>query len=58
MYICVCRGISDKQIEAAAQQGITSLEELSESMGVGADCGVCQGHACQVLEAIARQKVT
>ncbi|MBE9202829.1 bacterioferritin-associated ferredoxin [Synechocystis salina LEGE 06099] len=50
MYICVCRGISDKQIEAAAQQGITSLEELSESMGVGADCGVCQGHACQVLE--------
>jgi len=57
MYICVCRGISDKEIEEAAQQGVTSLEQLSASMGVGADCGVCQGHACQVLEAIAKRKV-
>jgi bacterioferritin-associated ferredoxin len=57
MYICVCRGITDKEIQAAAQRGVTSLEQLSESMGVGADCGVCQGHACRVLEAIAQQKV-
>jgi bacterioferritin-associated ferredoxin len=56
MYICVCRGITDKAIQAAAQQGLTSIEQLSETMGVGMDCGVCQNHACRVLEAIAQQK--
>lgn len=56
MYICVCRGITDKHIQAAAQQGVSSIEELAQSMGVGTGCGVCHGQACQVLEAIAQQQ--
>ncbi|MEB3160284.1 MAG: (2Fe-2S)-binding protein [Synechocystis sp.] len=56
MYICICRGITDRDIKQAADQGITSIQGLTESMGVGADCGTCHGHACQVLAAIAETK--
>ncbi|MEB3227183.1 MAG: (2Fe-2S)-binding protein [Synechocystis sp.] len=56
MYICICRGVTERDIKVAADQGMTSIQELTQSMGVGADCGVCQGHACEVLAAIANTK--
>jgi bacterioferritin-associated ferredoxin len=58
MYICICRGITDRDIKQAADQGITSIQELADSMGVGADCGTCHSHACQVLAAIAGDKAS
>ncbi|MFN9174568.1 MAG: (2Fe-2S)-binding protein [Synechocystis sp.] len=58
MYICICRGITDQDIKDAADQGITSIQELSQSMGVGEDCGACHGHACQVLAAISQRSTT
>jgi bacterioferritin-associated ferredoxin len=54
MYICVCRGVTERDIHQAAQQGISSFEQLSATMGVGEDCGCCAGHACQVLETLAQ----
>jgi bacterioferritin-associated ferredoxin len=57
MYICICRGITDQDIKQAAAQGITSIQELSQSMGVGADCGICHGHACQVLATLSQGTV-
>ncbi|BFM39442.1 (2Fe-2S)-binding protein [Synechocystis sp. LKSZ1] len=49
MYICICRGITERDIAQAVQQGVSSPEQLAETMGVGADCGCCLNHACQAL---------
>lgn len=55
MYVCICRGITERDIRQAASGGICSIEELSEKMGVGQDCGCCSGYACQVLETLAQR---
>jgi bacterioferritin-associated ferredoxin len=50
MYICICRGVTEKDIQNAVKQGICSMESLSESMGVSTQCGCCTTHACKALE--------
>lgn len=40
MYVCLCKGISDKTIEAAIKQG-ADYRCLREQLGVASDCGQC-----------------
>lgn len=50
MYVCICRGITEKQLRQIAQQQPCSVQELSAVTGVGSDCGCCMEYACQVLQ--------
>ncbi|ANV85286.1 glycoprotein [Picosynechococcus sp. PCC 7003] len=50
MYVCLCRGITEKQIRQAAEQQSCSMKELSSVMGVGMDCGTCLEYAAQLLQ--------
>jgi bacterioferritin-associated ferredoxin len=49
MYVCICKGITDKQIRAAVAAGASSLPELQHQLGVSSQCGKCQTLACQVM---------
>ena len=49
MYVCVCNGVTDKQIIEAAEQGASSLEDLSEELKVATCCGRCATCARKVL---------
>jgi bacterioferritin-associated ferredoxin len=40
MYICVCKGITEEQLQAACQ-GPSSPNEIMRKLGVAQDCGVC-----------------
>jgi len=40
MYVCICKGISDKDIENAMMTHQTTKEVL-KALGVGTDCGQC-----------------
>lgn len=55
MYVCICRGITERDIHRAAHQGICSWEQLSKAMGVGDECGTCSSHARQVLDALSQK---
>ena len=56
MYVCICNGITDKQIKKAIAGGVTSLEELHDELGVASQCGSCSDHAMMIIdEAQARQ---
>jgi bacterioferritin-associated ferredoxin len=50
MYVCICNGITDKQIRAAAARGVGSLQELRDELGVASQCGGCSDHALSILE--------
>jgi bacterioferritin-associated ferredoxin len=50
MYICICQGITEKDIQNAVKEGICSMERLSESTGVSTQCGCCADHAHKTLE--------
>lgn len=42
MIVCVCKGVSDRQVQAALDQGACDFEELSAAVrGAGSDCGMC-----------------
>lgn len=60
MYVCVCFGITDREIRDAAQAGCASTAELTMRTGAGANCGTCLGLAAQLIDevhAVARTQV-
>jgi bacterioferritin-associated ferredoxin len=50
MIVCVCNGVSDRQINAVVESGASSLSELYAS-GIGDRCGMCVGSLESILEA-------
>lgn len=50
MYICICQGVTEKDIQNAVKQGVCSMERLTESTGISTQCGCCTSHACRALE--------
>jgi bacterioferritin-associated ferredoxin len=49
MYVCVCNAITDRAIRAAAESGVTTLDELTLRTGCAGGCGSCRELAIQVL---------
>jgi bacterioferritin-associated ferredoxin len=50
MFVCICNAVTDKQIRNAARQGIRSLDELGDALGVATCCGTCGPEACRLLQ--------
>jgi len=49
MYICICRGITDKDIERAFKAKSGNIKEALSMLGVGSDCGTCLETAFEEL---------
>lgn len=49
MYVCLCKGVTDKQIRQAVDNGVDSMRQLNRCLGVGSQCGKCGKHAKEVL---------
>ncbi len=50
MYICLCHGVTDSDIQAAVHNGANTLKQLSFSTGCGTQCGSCKPQVEAVLE--------
>ena len=49
MYVCICKGISDKDIENAMISH-SSTRDILKSLGVGSDCGQCVVDAIDLIK--------
>lgn len=49
MYVCLCKGITDRQIREAAERGCSRVRDLRNELGVGSQCAKCVRHARDVL---------
>ncbi len=49
MYICICHGVTDTQIESAIDSGATCMKSLSSELKVGSQCGKCRKCTKRVL---------
>lgn len=49
MYVCLCHGITERDIECAVDDGARSLKDLSGTLGVATQCGKCSCHARKCL---------
>jgi bacterioferritin-associated ferredoxin len=50
MYVCICKGITEKQIQdAVTTRSSNNPKEILKALGVGSDCGTCVEEAVQTL---------
>jgi len=49
MYVCLCKGITDSQIETAVENGATSFRAVRDQLGVSTCCGKCSRLARDVV---------
>ena len=49
MYVCICKAITDKQLEDA-QKSAQSIREVCQNLGLGSDCGACMQEAVQLIQ--------
>ncbi len=52
MYVCICNGVTGRQVREAAEAGCASLTELTMRTGVGANCGSCLPSADAILDEV------
>lgn len=55
MYVCVCNAVTERQIRKAMDEGVRTLRELRQTLGVAADCGRCARCAHDCLRADAHK---
>ena len=52
MYVCICNGVTDRDIRQAVEAGCRSVPELTMRTGAGAACGSCLDLAAQLMEEV------
>jgi bacterioferritin-associated ferredoxin len=54
MFVCVCNGITEREIHAAIEEGACSVHDLSARLGVASGCGCCAAFAADLISAARR----
>jgi bacterioferritin-associated ferredoxin len=50
MYVCVCRGITDRDIQSAIKAGASSIGDIERLLGAGTGCGSCREYTGELLQ--------
>ena len=53
MIICLCNGITDKQIDCAAKEGAVTWRDVHATHGKTPQCGSCQ---CEINKRISKHQ--
>lgn len=41
MILCLCRGVSDREVAEVVERGAISVSDVKRQCGAGAECGMC-----------------
>ncbi len=52
VYVCICNGVTERDIRQAAEGGCRSVAELTMRTGCGATCGTCLEFAVGLLDEV------
>ena len=55
MYVCICNGVTDREIRQAAEAGCRTMAELTMRTGAGSTCGSCIEMATAILDEVHAQ---
>ena len=56
MYICLCQGVTDREIKASIEAGAKSLREVQANTPVGLNCGGCRDSAKAFIDETLQQR--
>ena len=51
MFVCLCKSVTDRDIEASVDDGITSFAGMQEKLSVATVCGSCSCEVKRILQA-------
>jgi len=54
VFVCICNGVTEKQIRDAVCGGADDVAQLRGCLGVGAGCGTCTAFAEQIISETAQ----
>ncbi len=57
MYVCVCKGVTDKQIKREMEAGAGTFTEIQERLEVATCCGQCRDYARETMENIVASRL-
>lgn len=57
MIVCVCYNVSERKIRQAVDEGLSTMPQLREQLGVGTCCGKCHSCAKTILRDHLEQSV-
>ena len=52
MYVCLCNGVTEREIRQTAQAGCRTMSELTMRTGCGSGCGSCIEMATALLDEV------
>ena len=58
MYVCVCKAVTDSQLESAISGGLCTRRQLFDNFGVGRDCGKCNNDIRELINNQTKNKLT
>jgi bacterioferritin-associated ferredoxin len=41
MFVCICRAVTEHQVEVAIESGARTVDAVSQACRAGGDCGAC-----------------
>jgi bacterioferritin-associated ferredoxin len=50
MFVCLCKGVTDRTIRAEVARGACSPEEIAACTGAGTRCGSCRHEVAAIVE--------
>ncbi len=50
LILCVCRAVTEREIDAALAAGARSIDAVAACCGAGTDCGACRDAIAQRIE--------
>lgn len=51
MYVCICHGVTDGQINSALDAGARSIKDINQQLCVGSCCGKCVRQTRELVRA-------
>ena len=50
MFVCICHGVPQHEVEASIAGGATTREDVTRACRAGGDCGACHGMIEDMIE--------
>ena len=50
MYVCLCQGVTDQDINDAVSAGAESLADIQRELGAATGCGTCREYTEKLLD--------
>ena len=58
MYVCICTGVTERDIAEAIDNGAQTLSDLQQELGATTGCGTCMEFTQDLLDQSLAAKLT